>query len=261
MTIVASVKVHDAIVLGADSMTQLFGDTPTGQGWVKSYDHAQKLFQIGRQPVAAMVWGAGNIGPRSVASYITEFNDRPEAQKPTLQVEVVANALHTFLQKAHVDIYGSLPPEQQPGVGIMVAGYSSGTPWAEEWEFVIPGGPRALPVKPAAAMGAAWRGHPIPFARLMFGCDPRYSGDFVQLGVKPPDALPLMQKYQTQVMFDGMPIQEAVDYVSFILGTTVNYSKFELGQAICGGPLWIAIVTASDGFQWIRKHDLRIQLT
>src|SRR2546427_1881445 len=41
--------------------------TPTGPGLVKAYDHAQKLFQIGNLPVGVMVYGSGNIGPRSVA--------------------------------------------------------------------------------------------------------------------------------------------------------------------------------------------------
>jgi hypothetical protein len=48
MSIVVSVKVHDGLVLGAESMTQLWGSDAQGNsGIVKTFEHAQKLFQLG----------------------------------------------------------------------------------------------------------------------------------------------------------------------------------------------------------------------
>lgn len=73
MTIIASVKVHDGIVLGADSMTQLIGQDAEGKaGFVQSYQHAQKLHQIGSFPIGVMAFGIGNIGPRSIGSFVSE---------------------------------------------------------------------------------------------------------------------------------------------------------------------------------------------
>jgi len=51
MSIIASVKVNDGIVLAADSTTQLHGvDAQGNVGVVKLYHNARKLFQLGELP-------------------------------------------------------------------------------------------------------------------------------------------------------------------------------------------------------------------
>src|SRR5207245_3444678 len=93
--------------------------TPTGPGLVKAYDHAQKLFQIGNLPVGVMVYGSGNIGPRSVASYITEFS-RSQAAIVQVQVQGLSEALFQVLRQAHAAAYGALPVDQQPALGVFI---------------------------------------------------------------------------------------------------------------------------------------------
>ena len=63
MSIVASVTVHDGIVIGADSMSQIMGRDSAGNvGFVQSYQHAQKLYQFSSR-IGVATWGAGNVGP------------------------------------------------------------------------------------------------------------------------------------------------------------------------------------------------------
>ena len=62
MTIVASVKVRDGLILGTDSMTQISSMTEEGPQLLKGYSNARKLFQIEPRPVGVMTYGFGNIG-------------------------------------------------------------------------------------------------------------------------------------------------------------------------------------------------------
>ena len=56
MTIVASVKVRDGLVLGTDSMTQISAPTPEGEIQIlKAYSNARKLFQIKDAPIGVML--------------------------------------------------------------------------------------------------------------------------------------------------------------------------------------------------------------
>ncbi len=83
MTICASVKVRDGLVLATDSMSTIQGQVDGGQVAVlKNYSNARKLFQIGDMNIGAMSYGAGNIGNRSIQGLMTEFNgsgNKPKA--------------------------------------------------------------------------------------------------------------------------------------------------------------------------------------
>ena len=62
MTIVASVKVRDGLILATDGMTQIQGRVAQPPGVLKSYENARKLFQVGELPIGVMTFGLGNIG-------------------------------------------------------------------------------------------------------------------------------------------------------------------------------------------------------
>jgi hypothetical protein len=79
---------------------------------------------------------------------------------------------------------------------------------------------------------------PAPFTRLYRGLDPRIEPELVALGVKADDLSRIKEKYVAPIVFDGMPVQEAIEFTAFILRTTIGMSKFEAGIASCGGPLW-----------------------
>lgn len=256
LTIVATVKVHDGIVLGADSMTQIWGtDAKGNSGLVKAYDHAQKLFQVRDLPVGVMTYGIGNIGPRSIGSFIAEMS-RVHVTGP-LAPQEVAKKLADILSAAHKQAFGKLKPEQQPLLGVLLGGYSATSPLAEEWEFQLPAIPVPQPVRPPDQFGAAWRGVALPFNRLFMGFDPSIPQELAQAGLKQNVVDQVLKKFTTPVQFDGMPVQEAVDFAAFIVETTTNYAKFWVGAASCGGPMWIAAITRDGGFRWIKRHELQ----
>lgn len=264
MSVVATVKVYDGIVLGAESMTQLSQNVGGQQQWVKSYENAQKLFQLGHLPVGVLTYGAGNIGRRSVESFVREFSRSQTAatDKVPVDVEQISRQFHLFMQQQHAGAFGEMPAEQQPAMGFIVAGYSGDEHLASEWEFILPNDSEPRRVQQQDVIGAAWRGVHNPFSRLIFGIDPTYEQSLLQVGATAQEIQRLknvVQSGTTQIAFDGMPLQDAIGCCRFIIQTTIGWCTYALGAAMCGGPIKLATITPGAGFEWVTRPKLYIE--
>ena len=250
MSIVASTLVHDGLVLGADSMVQITGADSSGRvAVIQSYEHAQKLYRFSKR-IGVASWGIGNIGPRSVGSFISDCSERMvNADNP---VEDVARTLFEMFQDVYEKSFEGIDKMQWPDLGILVGGYSPSEPLAEEWEFTLPKSSKPSRVQQHGVFGASWRGITRPFTRLYKGVDPAL---LQRIEAKKRDLDPLV----LSLVFDAMPIQEAIDFVVFILQTTINVAKFELGSSSCGGPLWVALITRDEEFRWIERPRWKVR--
>lgn len=252
MTICVSVKVRDGLVLGTDSMTQIWGqDQQTGNRIpIKNYANARKLFRVKDFAIGVMTYGIGNLGPRSVYGFVREFgsgyDDAPN-------VESVSQALFEFIDAAYRGQFGDT--ESPPALGFFVAGYSPGGDFPEEWEFQLPNDQEARLVRPREQFGASWRGIAIPFTRLYKGFDPRAVERLREMGVS-EDVMQVLEQYASPMAYDGMPVQDAINFAVFILQTTIGIATFELGTPSCGGPLQVATVLSEKGFIWIKEPEL-----
>lgn len=252
MTICASVKVRDGIVLGTDSMTQIWGQDEKGnRGFIKSYSNARKLFQIRDLPVGVMTYGIGNLGPRSIYGFLREFSSR-YSEDP--DVESISVSLYAFFSQAYEEHFGKAPSAP---LGFFIAGYSPNQPFPEEWEFLLPRDSESHRVRPIDKFGASWRGVEVPFTRLYKGYDPRIIEELKNKGAS-DEMLQVIKKFESPVAYDGMPVQDAIDFSVFILKTTIGLVTFEIGVPTCGGPLQIAAILPDTGFQWIEKPSLAL---
>jgi hypothetical protein len=256
MTICVSVKVRDGLVLSTDSMSQIqTADANTGEVRViKAYSNARKLFQIVALPIGAMSWGLGNIGNRSIHSFMIEFN-RMAVNGGTSDV---CQSLYTFIKGAYDTAFAAVEPQQRPVLGFFVAGYSPGAVFAEEWEFELPTDDGPKIVKPQEQFGAAWRGIWIPFTRIYYGYDPRFTGRLLAAGVTQDVIDQALGDLQTNVVFDGMPVQDAANFARYIVETTVGIATFDAGTASCGGPLQVATILPEAGFEWVLKPKIGV---
>lgn len=258
MSVVATVKVYDGIVLGAESMTQVTAVINGQQQLVKAYENAQKLFRVGKSPIGILTYGIGNIGRRSIESYVHEFSRTETAlldqSHEHMNVEQTTRRFFSFIQDHHVRAFGAMPPAQQPVLGFIVAGYSEDKHLASEWEFILPQHTEPIPVRPQEEIGASWRGVAAPFVRLMFGVDPILESQLVQAGMPAPEIKRFTQVAQglaTMVAFDGMPLRDAIGYCRFIVQTTIGWCTYAMGSAACGGPIRLATITPGSGFEWV----------
>ncbi len=248
-------------------MTQLVAEVVPGQPQlVKSYSNARKLFQIGDLPFGVVTYGAGNIGRRSIESFLYDFNDSlaADAAHPPDQLsgQQIATKLLQFIKQPYDAAFSEAPQPQKPVLGFYVAGYSPGSHIATEWEFLLPTDQQPHQPRPDDQFGASWRGIVLPFSRLHFGVDTRLMAMLAQQGV-PAETL---QKIETaskllhsQVAFDGMPLQDAIGFCRFILDTTIAYSTYEVGSPTCGGPIHVAIITRGQHFKWISQPEYSIR--
>jgi hypothetical protein len=255
MTICASVKVRDGLVLGTDSMTQIWGEGEAGKpGWVKSYGNARKLFQVGELPIGIMTYGIGNLGPRSIQGLVRDFNSSYSGEAGG-NVQYVSQRLYEFFSKAYQNQFGDKPGGP---LGFFIGGYSPDQALPEEWEFQLPRDRESRQVRPTDRFGASWRGVDLPFTRLYKGYDPRLIEDLKKAQVPDETIKEMVQRYESPVIYDGMPVQDAINFVVFILQTTIGLATFESGVPSCGGPSQIATVLPEDGFQWVKEPALSV---
>lgn len=262
MSIVACVRVYDGIVIGSESMTQLWGQA-AGQaqpGFLKAYNNARKLFQVGDLKIGILTYGAGNVGTRSIEGFVDHYSEGLTEQDKRKTVQEIAIGFRDFFRTTYDNQFGQLQPNQKPTIGFYVAGYSANEVdrIGADWEFVFP---QADVVKPRPGdFGASWRGISLPFTRLYAGLDPRVYEIMRAQGVQQQ----VIERIQQQAMaslgspvaFDGMPVKDAIGYCEFILRTTVGVCTYEVGVPSCGGPLQVAVITHKDGFQWILRPKL-----
>jgi hypothetical protein len=248
MTIVATVKVRDGLVLATDSMTQVQSE---GQ-WLKAYENAHKLFQVGDRPVGAMTYGLGNIGNRSIESLMLEFRTQIGNRKA---VTSLTDALFDFIKACYDAQFAETPADERPELGFIVAGYSPNQPFAEEREFLLPRDKQPQEVRGPEDWGAAWRGIEWPFSRLYKGIDPRLYERLKARGLSDADIEADIADLETPVMYAGMPVQDAINFTKYILTATIGYATFSVGVPACGGPLQVATILPDDGFSWISKPE------
>jgi hypothetical protein len=262
MTIVAAVKSRDGLVLGTDSVSQVLGVQPGAAApqFLKAYTNATKLFRIGDWEIATATWGTGNIGNRSTGGIVLDYAESLTSQPPS--IEVAASGLRDFVGPLYDAAFASLAPEARPLLGFLIGGYSTGQSLPELWEVrfpVVPGtSVRTQIVRQPEDFGANWRGIELPFTRLHFGYDPRLIDQLVALGLDRTAAEQALPNFQSPVVFDSMPIQDAIDFAKYILRTTISFTTFEIGIPACGEPLQLAVILRKKGFQWVEEPPYHI---
>lgn len=254
MTIVTCVKVRDGLVLGTDSMAHI----QRGGQFLRSFEHATKLFQVRDLPMGVMSYGLGNVGHRSIESLMREFSGK--LKKDQKSVDAVGNALFKFMKKEYDAHAEALPEgEELPALGFYLAGYSPGQVFAEEREFSLPGSSKPSTPIEKEEFGATWRGVHAPFWRLSMGYGVLVRARLEEAGLDEEVTGALLDDLQINVVFDGMPVQDAVDYAVFILNTTIGYTTFSMQLSPCGGPLQVATILPDSGFDWLAKPELEIK--
>lgn len=266
MTVAVCVKVHDGLVLAADSASTIVD----AQGNVVNvYNNANKIFELCKGlPIGGMTWGAGSLGQSSITTLAKDlrrrFNGSDAAHRDwavdsaSYTLEAVAAATRRFLfEEVYAPTYGSAPAK--PSLGFTIAGYSAGATSPEEWRITIDSGASRPPelVQPGEQAGITWSGQPEAISRLVLGHSPQLRSVLADLGA-PADQLDTVmgvvaQRLQTFLWTAPMPIQDAIDLAEFLVHCTVMYSRFEAGPQSVGGPIEVSAITKHEGFKWVRR--------
>ena len=273
MTICVAVKIAEGLVMAADSASMLEGtiDTPQGtqRGVVQTFSFANKVSRILNYPIGIMSWGIGSISDRSIQSLIMEF----EYSYPSLghshdyKVKDVADSILEFIKERYNETFPETSPPggQRPALGLFVGGYSSGQFFAEsyeyrfpkykDWKIIRPDNPDGRP-----SFGADWFGQNDPLRRLIKGISAPALSKLIDMGADQK----IVQQWvddsvaEFPLIFDGMPIQDAIDFANFAVQVTIGCFRFGPGAPLCGGDVDIAIITP-DTFQWAQRKQWAIK--
>jgi hypothetical protein len=270
LTIAISVKVHDGLVLAADSASTIMAGQGGVQGVYNVYNNANKVFNLYKGlPIGGITWGAGSIGHASISTLVKDLRKRFMGNDPNWKfdpnpytMEEVAKRTREFLfEELYEPLYQAVPDNEKPELGFLVAGYSSGQDLAEEWLIQISraGCPAPSLVRPQQECGVIWFGQPEAINRLLLGWGTALPSVLQDLGVPDDQIGPAMAQIttalSTPLVIPPMPIQDTIDLAEFLVHLTIMYSRFSPGAPTVGGPIESAAITKHEGFKWVkRKH-------
>jgi hypothetical protein len=269
LTVGVSCNLSDGVILGVDSAITI-ADSKT---IYKVYENAEKLFQLGEKPIGIATFGLGGIGGRSIGSYVREFevmNPNNVVKNHNSSVKSVVEELRTFFQQQYQKTvvpaveketkkkFEEILDNEKPVLGLVVGGFSGGSYLSEVWQILIPfnNNPNsATNVRKEGDFGANWFSLFIPICRYMKGFDPslideligyfsKTLGGGIPLNAEENKAiLNIMSKYEYQVPYGSMPIEEGIAHVKFLVEMTINHHRFSIGAPVVGGKARIGLVT------------------
>lgn len=281
MTVCVSVKVSEGLVLAADSTAAIEGKIGDGPpGILKTYDHMRKLAHVKDYPIGTLTWGTAHIGTRTVDSLIREFEHglpslqeeedkckerrmRGEEPEPyRYSVREIAKDLAAQILERYQREFSDRPQKEQPGLGLLVSGYSPGQFFPEQWLVEIPLNPQLRSLRPdqndQPDFGANWFGATDAIIRLHWGRDENALDVLSERFKVPRDEIRrLLEPLQYPVIFAGMPLQDAIDYAVYLINIVIGRFRFVIGAPLCGGDIDVAVITP-DNFTWVRRKSWKL---
>ncbi len=269
MTICISVEVAEGLVFAADSAVVLQGPLQTASGIqqtiLQTFEYASKVAQVKDYPIGVMTWGTASIRDRTVQSLVMEFEyGYPSMlENSEYSVKTIASDLVAFIDKSYQAAFQD--EERFPIMGLAIGGYSSKSFFAEQYTVLFPDSKELDRVRPdqpdgKPSFGSSWFGQGDALMRLIKGYDPKALDDLIKRGVDKAiiqqwidDSVP-----ELPLIFDGMPLQDAIDFAEYAARVVIGRWRFGLGSPICGGEVDIAVIRPGS-FKWARSKQWTIK--
>ncbi len=257
MTIIVSVKIHDGVVMAADSATTFYLDDRPGQ----IYLNANKIVNLVKGlPIGVMTCGRGGIGQASIATLLKDLREKlkndPSFDPAAYTMQSVAARVREFFvdRAAAADFTAFLK--------LRLCGYTAGRPLPEVWEVVLRDGeaPQPACIQQEIDIGPRWDGEYDAMDRIIFGLGTNFVSSLVKLGHDEEEARKLKEDLfpglVESLILPAAPIQDAIALARYMVETTMGFIRFSVNRTkTVGGPIEIAAITKHEGFRWIdRKH-------
>ncbi len=270
MSLIVYVKVSEGIVLAADSAATIVGQlvSPEGKkvpGVLKVFYNSKKLNQLLGLPVGVLNWGLSHLEMRTISSLVEQcaiekirkLQGLQNKDTPSYAVKDIADEISKFITPLYETAIEKLPKgNPKPELGFIVAGYSAGEFFPEEWRQVFPTEKEMVRFRPDLApgrpnFGANWYGMTDTIVRMYLGYDKRLRNMLLKEGWPKDKVNKFVRELEYQVVFPGMPLQDAIDFARFLVSTTAKMQRFAVGAEQVGGQIQIASITHEEGFKKI----------
>jgi len=161
------------------------------------------------------------------------------------------------LEKTTGKKFDEIPPEQHPGLGLIVGGFSSGAYLSEVWYIIIPlhdAVGSAQQSRGQGNFGANWFSLYEPITRYVKGYDLALMKELSDWFVKArggtaltaqeqKEIATLLDKHEYLIHSAAMPMQEGIAYTRFLVELVINHHRFVSRDPIVGGKVHIGTVT------------------
>ena len=196
--------------MAADSMATIEGemvgaDGKVQRGILKTFEHAKKVSHLACYPIGTLTWGLSQIGARTIESLIKEFETVLEPKVENYKVKDLADKLCNFIKNRYDTLFGNIEEtEKKPGLGMIVAGFSKGEYFSEEYRMVLPMDTQPVRLRPdlpggAPNFGANWNGLTEPIVRFYLGYDLRLPKIMKELSIEDKKIQEITKGFEYQV--------------------------------------------------------------
>jgi hypothetical protein len=272
VTIAIAGNFTEGVVLGVDSAVTYMGG---GNGVAKIYNGAQKLYHLGLardwsdSPYAVVIFGAADFAGRPWRNLLADFWRHKVLPKKDgiSEFRTAADLLNTLTEFLLV-----IEPDKQKRreAGLYVSGFGPDDVAVRSYELKTD----TLATKEIPTGAIACDGM-VPVVRhLLHGVDDRTANairaTFGNLQVEVTQGQTKSKKRLDEAILEvlagsvesrcipdmDMPLRNAIDYVHFLVYSTVRHFKFASGAPVCGGDIELAAITMDRGFRRIRTKPL-----
>lgn len=245
--------------------------------------------------VAAVTSGLATLLNRTMNNFAGEFHRTMIRQNPLCEtVEDVVDRFTKFMGQKFDEHYGTAsgPEELKEDIEFLVGGYGRADALPTLFRVKLKDKYKDRMYCPTTEpkTGLAWAGLSASVQRILRGYDLRLKVDLDQqfeqlyhamsqealrivqevlqsLGAQmpaeinadlpaKPDLEALYKRYQLDIDYENMPLQDAVDFVAYLVNLESGKHKFERGVPTVGGRTHISVITRNEGLRIINPPPL-----
>lgn len=192
--------------------------------------------------IGISTFGAADIQGVPIAGFIESFISEQLGQAtPSLEVDQVPGELLKYFQ--------SMPAP--PNVGFQVAGYKTAANVREQHVWFVQVATAAVvrqnqPGPNGPVQGMAWEGESDILKRLL--------QPVAALDAQGNVAGPLPSH---QIPFNYFTLQDAIDFATYAIKTTIDAMRFQARPKTVGGPVDVLVIKPDSAF-WVQRKELRV---
>jgi hypothetical protein len=247
-------------------------------------------------PVVAMTAGLAKLNNRPIASIAGDFFAAQEQKtKKLVKIDKICNAFLAFMREAYEKHYKdrNVPDVIKMAPSFLIGGYGRDDPFPSILRINVKEN-KVTPAFVGGRTGVSWNGQSDAVERFIRGYDDeaRYDlrkkieaglqahGDNLtkyfterinaildklgatmpsEIVIKPPNAPAVSigwDDYRLPLDYANLPLQEAVNFVSFLVMLQAGRARFALGVPTVGGRTHVGVVTREKGFVLLNEPEL-----
>ncbi len=242
MSLVVAVYVPEGIVLASDSRQSVTveGKGPEGRSFkveTVNSDAITKTFLLEQQQIGISNFGQDLLGGVPIASRIKAFMEQDLT--PDDDVGTVPSKLIAYFRRSFSDA----------DVGFHVAGYKKEARVSVPHIYSCHVSRNAVErrnLKPDGSLsyGAAWSGQTDILTSIL-----------IPVTVKDEKGNDKVIRAPAPIVWDAMALQDAIDFATYAIRTTIDTMRFQARPKTVGGPIDVLVVTPEKAM-WIHKKEL-----